>query len=409
MRRSSTAILATCLALPLAAQDGTRDIAGSLTYLARIALPPDAEVAVTARGAFETVLGASRFTADGKQVPLPFSLTVPNGLSGQLDALIRIGGAPRWIIRDIAFDASDMPVDLGELRLDPTTPLAFATQYDCNGRPVAFGILNDRAVLRVDGRDFEMEEAVSASGARYVASDGSDTEFWSKGDTAMLTLEGQDMGQCIKAMPEPFLYRARGNEPGWHVRIGDDTVDITADYSALSLTTPRPEVQVSPGAYSFAMPQIDARLTLQERLCHDDATGMPYPHIATLRLGERRLTGCGGDPAELLTGAAWHIEHVAGQEVTDNADITIAFDTVGRISGRAGCNRFMGGYELTGEGLRLGRMGVTMMACPAAQMAQERRVLDALDTVRRFYIDASGWLLLVGGAKDAPLLTARRP
>ncbi|WP_372613514.1 META domain-containing protein [Aquicoccus sp.] len=409
MLRSFAAILATCLALPLDAQEATRDITGSLTYLTRIALPPDAEVSVAARGAFDTVLGEARFDTDRNQVPLPFSLTVPDGLSGHVEALINVGGAPRWFIRDIAFDAGDAPVDLGELELAPITPLAFATKYDCNGQRVTFGILSDRAVLRVDGRDFAMQEAVSASGTRYAASDGSETEFWSQGDAAMLTLEGQDMGQCVKAMPEPPLYRAGGNEPGWHVRIGADTVDLTADYGALSLTAPRPDVQVAPGAYFFDMPQLDARLTVKERLCYDAATGMPYPHTATLMLEDRNLKGCGGNPDNLLTGAEWHIDVIAGQGVIGDTQITIAFGPDMRISGHTGCNRFMGGYKLTGEGLRLGQLGVTMMACPEAQMAQERRVLDALDEVRRFDIEASGRLLLVGDAEDGPLMAAHRP
>lgn len=399
----------TLLGIPLAAQEGSRSISGSLSYMARSALPPDAQVMVAARGAFDTVLGEARFVTEGRQVPLPFSLSFPGGLSGQLDALIRIGGAPRWIIRDISFAAGETHVDLGELQLAPISPRTFVNEFDCSGVHVAFGIWNDRPVLHVDGRDIEMQEAVSASGARYVAMDGSETELWTKGDEASLTLEGQDMGQCVKPTPAPFLYRARGNEPGWHARIGEDTVEITADYGALILTAPRPDVQISPGTYLFDLPRIAARLTLQERLCHDDATGMPYPHDATLVLGERSLQGCGGDPADLLIGAPWHIEDVAGQGVIENVEITMAFDADGRVSGRAGCNRFFGGYALTGEGLQLGRMGVTMMACPEAQMAQERRVLDALDNVRRFDIDANGALLLIGGPEDAPLLTARRP
>lgn len=409
MARTLSFLLAAFFALPLAAQEGARDITGSLSYLARIALPPDSEISVTARGAFDTVLGETQFTTEGKQVPLPFSLTVPGGLSGQVDAFIRIGGTPRWIIRDVPFSAGETPVDLGELQLAPITPLTFAAEYDCHGLPVAFGILNDRAMLRVDGRDFEMREEVSASGARYVSVDDPGTEFWSKGDEAMLTVEGQDMGRCVKVAPEePPVYRAQGNEPSWHVLIGADIVELTADYGALTHTEPRPDAQVSPGTYAFDMPRVDARLTLQETLCHDGATGMPYPHSATLLLGDRSLTGCGGDPASLLTGAEWRIENVAGQEVIDNAEITIAFDADGRVSGRAGCNGFSGMFELTGEGLRFGQMVATMMACPEPQMVQERRVFNALDAVRRFDIDASGALLLIGGAEDAPILIARR-
>jgi len=50
-----------------------------------------------------------------------------------------------------------------------------------------------------------------------------------------------------------------------------------------------------------------------------------------------------------------------------------------------------------------------MMACPDALMKQERRVLEALEQVRRFDFNQNGALVLIGGPEDKPLLTARRP
>jgi len=41
-------------------------------------------------------------------------------------------------------------------------------------------------------------------------------------------------------------------------------------------------------------------------------------------------------------------------------------------------------------------------------MMQERRIFDALEQVRRFDLDDTGALLLIGGPEDAPLLKARR-
>lgn len=397
------------LTLPVSAQDQSRTISGSLIYLPKIALPAEAEVRITVEGAFGVILGEVRFDSVGAQVPLPFAFEVIPGLSGRLGALVRVEGKPLWLAKDVQIPAGAEAKDLGVVRMERATPLDFATAFDCGGGTGAsFGILGDKASLRVGERDFDMEAVIAASGARFVAIGDESTEFWSKGDRAMLTVEGQDMGECVEVTSDVTAYRARGNEPGWSVLLADDTVELTADYGALTRNAPRPDVQVQPGAYVFDLPDISARLTLEDRLCEDDATGMPHPHHATLTLEGRTLTGCGGDPASLLTGVTWQIEDVGGKGIIGSSEITMNFAPNGRVSGGSGCNRFLGGFDLTGEELSFGQMAGTMMACPEALMIQERAVLDALGAVRRFGFDDTGALLLIGGPEDAPLLTARR-
>ncbi|RKT27783.1 heat shock protein HslJ [Roseovarius halotolerans] len=405
--------LALTMALTLAGQPGNaqeepRTISGSLSYMQKIALPDDASVTVAATGAFGTILGEVQFGTEGRQVPIPFSLDVPAKLSGRVGAVIRIAGQPRWLVEDVPFKAGDEAVDLGALRLSQVTPLAFATRYDCGGSEVEFGVLGERAILRVDGRDIEMEQVRAASGARFEAVGNSSTEFWSKGDAGMLTVEGQEMPDCTRIDESAQPYRAGGNEPGWQVSIGENEVELIADYGELKRSALRPEPEVTPGAYLFDMQGIGARLTLEDRLCRDDATGMPHPHHAALALDERVLRGCGGDPASLLTGGEWQIEDMGGAGIVDRSAPAISFDAGGRVAGTSGCNRFIGGYELTGEGLSFSQMGATLMACPDALMKQERRLLDALEQVRRFDFDETGALLLIGGPEDATLLKARR-
>ncbi len=390
------------------AQDQTREITGALVYRERIALPPDADVMIAARGAFDTVLGEARFGTEGRQVPLPFAVELPADLSGHVEATIRVGGQPRWIARDIPFSAGGAPVDLGEVRLTQVTPLDFVTRFDCNGEPVEIGILGERAILRWQGREIEMEQARSASGARYLGGDENEIEFWTQGDEAMLSIGGEKVANCIMAADDTAPYTAGGNEPGWHVTVGAQQIEIVADYGDLTRDAPRPDVQVTPGAYAFDMPEIAARLTLHDRLCHDDATGMPHPHEATLMLEDRELRGCGGSPASLLTGAEWTITQVGGRETTGDTMPAIGFDEAGRIAGHTGCNRFFGGYNLTGEGLTLGQMGATMMACPDDLMVQERRVLEALEQVHRFDVTGEGALQLIGGPEGTLLLQASR-
>lgn len=401
--------LTLAMASAVTAQEDTRQITGQLTYLPKIALPDSAQLTVAAQGAFQTELDLHRFQTDGAQVPLDFQLSVPKGLSGAVSAIIRVKDAPWWVAQDIHFPAGDTAVDLGMIRLERFTPLAFATRFECGDTDVQFGVMDDQATLRINGQDFEMIPAISASGARYVSKTDDTTEFWSKGDTAMITVAGEALPDCALVDDSAAPYRAGGNEPGWRVTVGQSDIKIVADYGALTRSAPRPDVQVVQGGYVFDMPGIDARLTVEDTLCRDDATGMPHPHRATLDIDGRALRGCGGDPASLLMGGTWQIEDVAGHGIVDASNITVLFGEKGRVSGSTGCNRFMGGFELTGEGLRFGQMGVTMMACPDALMTQERRVLDALEQVRRFDFNGKGALVLIGGPEDTPLLTARQP
>lgn len=405
-----------CTALLTAAQAGaaqeaeSRTVSGAVDYLQRIALPPEADLHVVVEGRFGAVLGETQIQAGGQQVPLPFSLTIPSGLRGDLAAVIRLGGAPRWIVQDVAIAAGSDPVDLGNIRVEPVTPLAFVTAIRCEEQDVEVGILGDEMVLRADGRDIPLREAMSASGARYVGVSDPETEVWSKGDAFMIRLAGRDLTGCHAVLPpERRPYRARGIEPGWHVDLGDERVEIVADYGELQREAARPAVSVMPGGYVFDMSEAEARLRIEEILCRDSATGMPHPDTATLLLGERALDGCGGDPQDLLTGATWQVTSLGGAVPEEAERVSITFLAPARVAGSTGCNRFVGGFTLTGEGVQFGALGSTLMACPEMLMAQERAMLDALEQVTRFDIGDDGALHLIGGAQDAVLIEARRP
>ncbi len=58
----------------------------------------------------------------------------------------------------------------------------------------------------------------------------------------------------------------------------------------------------------------------------------------------------------------------------------------GKLSGFAGCNRFMGGYHSTHSRLQTGPLATTRMACPQG-MELERRFLQTLQSVDRFRIE----------------------
>ncbi|RXV58931.1 hypothetical protein C6W92_16005 [Roseovarius sp. A46] len=388
----------------------SRVVTGALTYTQKIALPPGARAMVRAEGRFGVTLGETEFAGDGLEMPRRFTVEVPPGLSGTVRALIEVNGAPRWVIEGIPFAAGAEPVALGDVFLNPVSPLAFATDFICGDVGVSMGMLGDEAVLRAEGRDIPLAQVETASGARYDAVDEPGTSFWSKGDAAMVRLNGRDLPECDKVRPPAERpYRARGNEPGWYVSLDGQTAEIVADYGEITREAPRPEARAMPGGYEFDLSGADARLRVEEHLCHDDATGMPYPDTAYLALGDRELRGCGGDPADLLTGGAWQITALGDAALIEPERLSLNFLDAGRVAGSGGCNRIAGGFSLSGEGLHFGPMASTMMACPEPLMEQERRMLDALEQVMAFDVDTRGRLRLLAEDRQTVLIEAARP
>lgn len=203
----------------------------------------------------------------------------------------------------------------------------------------------------------------------------------------------------------PLSYRARGNEPFW---------SITLDAAELRWQTPD---EASPVVWStltraaradgfdIAATRNGATLALgaTRGLCRDSMSGMPYPHHVRVLLDGREFHGCGGDAIALLAASGWTVTTIGGRAAGAQAP-TLRFTMEGRANGFAGCNTWMSGIRLTGEGLAFDRAASTMMACPDAELAQERAFLDALTQVTRHDFDAGGQLLLKAG--DTTVVTA---
>ena len=75
--------------------------------------------------------------------------------------------------------------------------------------------------------------------------------------------------------------------------------------------------------------------------------------------------------------------------------MTIEFLDDDRVAGRGSCNRFMGGWNLTGEGLSFSQLASTRMACAPALMNQEQRFLELMSEVHHFRIGQNGELILL--------------
>lgn len=105
-----------------------------------------------------------------------------------------------------------------------------------------------------------------------------------------------------------------------------------------------------------------------------------------------------------LVGTYWRLIEVAGAVRMSEADPELRAHILlhqedSRLSGSGGCNRLMGGYELTDDGLEFGPTATTKMACAPEAMTVEQPLLDALDATTGYVIDGE-FLTLIGDEGD---------
>jgi heat shock protein HslJ len=210
--------------------------------------------------------------------------------------------------------------------------------------------------------------------------------------------------------PAPDVLRASGNEPGWALTLTQDAITVSmADGRRLTLAAPAPD-KLDDRTLRYAAEAEGKPFYVQvvDRPCRDSMTGMPHPKTVFMTLAGKPYEGCGGDPASLLAGGDWLVTSLAGSPVaTDGQAASIAFTLDGKVSGSTGCNRFMGGFALTGETLTFGPLAGTRMACPEALMQQESRMFELLAAVRGFQITEAGDLVLLAG--DRQVVARRAP
>lgn len=95
-----------------------------------------------------------------------------------------------------------------------------------------------------------------------------------------------------------------------------------------------------------------------------------------------------------LEGNLWGLESFVGSdgqlvEVIPDSDVTAEF-VAGQVNGSAGCNRYFGSYELSGNSLTMaGPFGITEMFCtsPPGVMEQESQYITVLQDAASYEID----------------------
>ncbi|MFO1091509.1 MAG: META domain-containing protein [Hyphomicrobiales bacterium] len=276
----------------------------------------------------------------------------------------------------------------------------------CGGERLAVTFGERSATVVFGGDTIEMPQATSADGARYEKAGDPSTWFWNKGDLGTLSIRGKTLPACA---PAAQVYTASGNEPGWRLDVWQDGwFSFRPQEGARVLVTPGPKADVDGDVTRYTIDLGGKPLAVEARrgVCMDTMTGMPHPDSVTVSIDGRTLNGCGGAPSSLLTGAEWAVTSIGDKAADPGQKVTIGFGGDGQMAGKGPCNRYMGPWAISGEGLSIGPAAATMMACPGTAMDDERAFFDILNAVNRFEIAADGALVL--HAADGKTIRARR-
>jgi len=161
--------------------------------------------------------------------------------------------------------------------------------------------------LFLPGRALLLAETPAASGAKY--SDGKAT-FWSKGEEALLEIDGATYKECKNnrqravwedAKLNGVDFRAVGNEPGWYLEIYDkgtpEKIDFISDYGQVYYTFPTAQrnTQSSPPRtrYVARVGGHQLEVVLEPGPCRDSMSGEAFETIVALKLNNRTYQGCG--------------------------------------------------------------------------------------------------------------------
>jgi putative lipoprotein len=87
-----------------------------------------------------------------------------------------------------------------------------------------------------------------------------------------------------------------------------------------------------------------------------------------------------------ISGLQWRPVVLGAERLPDDSGMHVLFAVDGSIKGSGGCNNFFGALEMTDEGLRVGPLGSTRMACPQPVMEREVAFMQALQATSRFEI-----------------------
>ena len=285
--------------------------------------------------------------------------------------------------------------------------------YFCGSTRVQAQFEGAHLTIVQDKKAYSLRRVPAGSGAKFQSpGPNQSVMFWDKGQTAWFSKEGKTYPECQrvheKVSIERLPFRASGNEPAWTLLIEEDRIELFQNYGREKEILPLSQSATMRGGhrYTAATKGHSVNIEVRDQLCHDSMTGMPYPKTVMVSVDQESLFGCGGLPDELVQGAKWIVETIGGEPTEREPQVTIRFKENGRLSGRAPCNSYRAAYELSGEGMSVGMVATTKMACPDPLMSQEKAFFDILGQVVRVDLTREGTLLLV--SSNGATIRARR-
>lgn len=184
--------------------------------------------------------------------------------------------------------------------------------------------------------------------------------------------------QAATPAEPPPDYHASGSEPFWSLEVRGRGIKFMPNDGSEGdggIASVLPRRQPVRNGYRLVTPLFT--VTVRHAVCEDEAERR-YSDTVDVRTRERDYQGCGGTllPPAMLERTDWRIETIRNMPVEGDAYM-LGFNE-GRISGRAGCNRFSGPFTQRGAVLTTGPIAATRMLCPGLRMTHERSVLELL-------------------------------
>jgi uncharacterized membrane protein len=201
-------------------------------------------------------------------------------------------------------DLKDIPLHAAfpDASLNGMLPIIESTRWVCGTQDAQLALHNSAygSLLLPNEPIIAVKQATSTSGARYLATDRSKTEFLAQGKRGQLIFKGQTYPECIlqgAAMSFPFT--AFGNEPNWALTINPkiNTLRFSENGTETQQSYQQTDASALSNTYSSDGQTQAISATVTSQTCTDGMSGMNYPFSVTVQKGTEIFKGCGGEPS----------------------------------------------------------------------------------------------------------------
>ncbi|MDO3721081.1 META domain-containing protein [Marinobacter sp. chi1] len=289
---------------------------------------------------------------------------------------------------------------LSACQSSPEPEIKVEEGYACGQLDITVLSNDENPLLTIVYQDNQLlvKPAESDAGELFVAPGNESTRFLRTGDTALLTIRGQQYPECLPPGAIEMPFRAVGNEPYWQARVIGAELILNRPFerdTTLRLPAKLDKTDRYGRQFIAAGAGMNVKLTVTRQVCQDSMSGAQYPNQVWLSVDEDIYVGCGGNPERLYMGAEWVVGKLAGADIINRSRMSISFLNGNRVAGTASCNRYSGTYLMDQEGgVSFSQMASSRMACSPELMLQEERFLELLSRASSIRIGRFGELLL---------------